>query len=133
MECHAPRGKELFVVRPNVRSRIRRESASLSRFSLTVDDNPMAWLIQVGLDKGRCAANKQEMLRCTVYRVQKWLSRLTMEVEEISWLHKLKGVYVGMLQTLRGLCSVRFVRTKQDRLDMGDAETCQMFLRINQS
>lgn len=48
MERCAPRGKELFVVRPNVRSRIRRESASLSRSRLPVNDNPMEWLIWAG-------------------------------------------------------------------------------------
>lgn len=45
MEYCAPRGKELFVVCPNVRSGIRRESASLSRSGLPVNDNPMEWLI----------------------------------------------------------------------------------------
>lgn len=48
MERCAPHGKELFVVRPNVRSRIRRESASLSRSRLPVNDNPMEWLICAG-------------------------------------------------------------------------------------
>lgn len=48
MEQCTPRGKELFVVCPNVRSRIRRESASLSRSRLPVNDNPMEWLIWAG-------------------------------------------------------------------------------------
>lgn len=48
MEHCTPRGKELFVVRPNVRSRIRRESAFLSRSRLPVNDNPMEWLIWAG-------------------------------------------------------------------------------------
>lgn len=44
----SPRRKELFVVRPNVRSRIRRESASLSRSRLPVNDNLIERLISAG-------------------------------------------------------------------------------------
>lgn len=68
MERCAPRGKELFVVCPNVRSGIRGESASLSRSRLPVNDNPMEWPIWAGWSaasngrdkhgRGSCAAQK---------------------------------------------------------------------------
>lgn len=41
MERGAPAGEDLFVVCPNVSSRIGGKSASLSRFGLPVNDNPI--------------------------------------------------------------------------------------------
>lgn len=87
MEHCAPRGKELFVVRPNVRSRIRRESASLSRSRLPVNDNPMEWLIWARMDRGQHGRDKPESLD-EAYSAQK-LSGLIKQVGEIDCLHRL--------------------------------------------
>lgn len=65
-----PCGKDLFVVRPNVRSRIRRESASLSRSRLPVNDNPMEWPIWAGWTEANTGKDNLDSLNeaCIVLR-----------------------------------------------------------------
>lgn len=96
MERCAPRGKELFVVRPNVRSRIRRESASLSRSRLPVNDNPMEWLIWAGWSAASVKRQAGESGRglCSAQK----LSRLIKQVEEINCLHRLCAGCVWFLK-----------------------------------
>lgn len=87
MEQCAPRGKELFVVCPNVRSRIRGESASLSRSRLPVNDNPMEWLIWAGWSVASLEDTSPESGR-GLYSAQK-LSRLIKQMVEINCFHRL--------------------------------------------
>lgn len=65
MERCAPRGKELFVVCPNVRSGIRGESASLSRSRLPVNDNPMEWPIWAGWSAASNGRDKRGRGSCS--------------------------------------------------------------------
>lgn len=83
----APRGKELFVVCPNVRSRTRGESASLSRSRLPVNDNPMEWLIWAGWSAASTEETSPESGR-RLWSAQK-LSGLMKQVVEINCLHRL--------------------------------------------
>lgn len=80
MEHCAPSGKELFVVCPNVRSRIRRESASLSRSRLPVNGNPMEWRLWAGWSPASLEETSQESGR-GLFGAQKASRRIKQKVE----------------------------------------------------